>query len=60
MNVVGKGGFRYAITFVDDHSRIFMVYLLKEKSDTVSATERFLTDNAPYGSVKRWRTDNSG
>ncbi|KAK3880550.1 hypothetical protein Pcinc_014947 [Petrolisthes cinctipes] len=60
MNVVGKGGFKYAITFVDDHSGAFMVYLMKEKSDTVSATEKFLADSAPYGSVKRLRTDNGG
>ncbi|KAK3892176.1 hypothetical protein Pcinc_003967 [Petrolisthes cinctipes] len=60
MNVVGKGGFKYAITFVDDHSGAYMVYLMKEKSDTVSATEKFLADSAPYGSVKRLQTDNGG
>ena len=35
-----------------------MVYFLKNKSDTVAATERFLADISPYGSVKCIRTDN--
>ena len=37
-----------------------MVYLLKQKSDTVAATERFFADSAPFGSVKRIRSDNAG
>lgn len=60
MNVVGKGGFKYAISFVDDHSGAIMVYLLRQKSDVVAATERFLADSAPFGSVKRMRTDSGG
>ena len=46
------------ISFVDDYSGAIKVYLLKNKSDTVTATERFLADAAPYGTVKRFRTDN--
>ena len=35
-----------------------MVYFLKQKSDTTVATERFLADTAPCGSIKRIRSDN--
>lgn len=34
------------------------MYFLKAKSDTTKATERFLADTAPYGSVKCIRSDN--
>ena len=50
----------YAITFVDDYSGMINVYLLKAKSDTVEATEKYLTDISPYGEVRRLRTDNGG
>ena len=55
---VAKEGFRYAMSFVDDYSGTNMIYFLKKKSDSVAATERFLADCAPYGKVKRMRTDN--
>lgn len=57
---VAKDGFRYALGFIDDYSGIIMVYFLKEKSDTIHATEKFLADCAPYGSVKCIRSDNGG
>ena len=56
-----KDGFRYAISFTDDFSGIIMIYfflLLRQKSDTVSATEKFLAYPAPYGKVKCLRSDN--
>ena len=34
------------------------MYLLKSKTDTISATEKFLADISPYGTVKRMRSDN--
>lgn len=34
------------------------VYFLKQKSDTVQATEKFLADTAPYGKIKCIRSDN--
>ena len=34
-----------------------MTYLLKCKSDTLQATEKFLADCAPYGNVKCMRSD---
>jgi transposase InsO family protein len=55
---VAKDGFRYAISFVDDYSGINMIYFLKRKSDTVQATEKFIADSSPYGTIKRLRTDN--
>ena len=53
-----KDGLRYALLFVDDYSGVNMVYFLKQKSDTTVATERFLADTAPCGSIKRIRSDN--
>lgn len=35
-----------------------IVYFLKKKSDTVLATEKFLADISPYGTVKCVRSDN--
>ena len=53
-----KDGFRYAISFTDDFSGIIMIYFIRQKSDTVSATEKFLADSAPYGKVKCLRSNN--
>ena len=41
---VAKDGFKYAIIFVDDYSGCTFMYFLKEKSDVVKATEKFLAD----------------
>ena len=53
-----REGFRYAMSFVDDFSGANLVYFLKQKSDAVAATEKFLADVAPYGNVKCIRSDN--
>ena len=58
INVISKGDYKFAITFVDDYSGIIMVYLLKNRSDTTKATEKFLADTSLFGTVKRFRTDN--
>ena len=55
---VARDGFHYATSFVDDYSSINMIYFLKRKSDVVHATERFIADSSPYGTIKRFRTDN--
>ena len=47
-----KDGHKYAMVFVDDYSGALGVYLLKNKSDAFRATELFLADTAPYGTVK--------
>ena len=54
---VSKEGFKYSIVFTDDFSGAIFVYFLKNKSDTVQATEKFLVDCSPYGQVKCMRSD---
>ena len=44
-----KEGFRYSISFVDDYSGAITVYLLKNKSDTVTA--QVLTYNGPHHGI---------
>ena len=53
-----KEGYKYALSFTDDFSSAVFVYFLKNKSDTVQATERFIADTAPYAKIKRVRSDN--
>ena len=60
INPVGKDGFSYALSFVDDFSGVIMIYFLKNKSNTVEATQQFLADIAPLGQVKCIRSDNGG
>ncbi len=49
---------RYALSFTDDYSSAVFVYFLRNKSDTVQATEKFIADVAPYGKIKCMRSDN--
>ena len=58
-------GYIYALSFPDDDSGVIMTYFLKQKSETVEATECFLADVFPFGkclrsdlTVKRVRSDN--
>ena len=53
-------GFRYSIAFTDDYSGVVFVYFLKEKSDTVEATKKFLADSAAFGIIKRLRSNYGG
>lgn len=53
-----RDGHRYALSFTDDYSSTVFVYFLKNKSDTVLATEKLLADTAPWGKVKCFRSDN--
>lgn len=55
-----KEGFKYSLAFTDDFSGAVFVYFLRNKSDTVAATERFLAHLAPYGKMKCMRSDNGG
>ena len=57
---VSSEGFKYSLAFTDDFSGAVFVYFLKEKSDTVEATEKFLADSSPYGDIKCIRSDNGG
>lgn len=53
-----RDGHRYVLSFTDDFSSEVFVYFLKNKSDTVLATEKLLADTAPYGKVKCFGSDN--
>jgi hypothetical protein len=55
-----KDVFKYALSFVDDFTGINKVYFLKQKSDTIEATEKYIADVAPYEKIKRIRSDNGG
>ena len=55
---ISTEGYRYAITFTDDYSGVVSMYFLKNKSDTVEATEKYLADTAVFGKVKCIRSDN--
>ena len=41
----------------DDFSGCLFTYFLKEKSDTIKATQWFLADIAPYGKFKSFHED---
>ena len=58
INPVSKNGFKYCIVSTDDFSGDVFVYFLKNKTDTLLATEKFLADCALYGQVKCLRSDN--
>ena len=45
-------------SFTDMCTGAVFFYFLKAKSDAIQATERFLADIAPYGTVKCIRSDN--
>ena len=60
VNPVGKDGFNYALSFVDDYSGVIMIYFLKQKSDTLEATKQFLADTAPIGKINCIRSDYGG
>jgi hypothetical protein len=60
MDPTSREGFRYTLGFTDDFSGLVNTYFLKSKSDTTEATKQYLADIAPYGSIKRLRSDNGG
>ena len=51
-------GSKYAIVFVDSCTGVIFTYFLKNKSDATKATEKFIADISPYGSIGRLKTDN--
>ena len=55
---LAKYGYKYVINFIDDSSGLTMLYFLKQKSDTLLATTKYLDDIAPYNHVKCLPTDN--
>ena len=57
---IGKNRLKYVINFIDEYSVCTFCYHLKQKSDAVKATEKFIAEVAPYGKIKFIRTDNGG
>lgn len=51
-------GYKYMQSFTDVYTGTVSTYFLKAKSDTIQATEKYLADVAPYGTVKCIRSDN--
>ena len=41
---VSLNGFKYCVAFTDDFSGAVFVYFIKNKSDTLAATDKFLAD----------------
>lgn len=58
IDLMSHSGHRYALSLRDDYSSAVLVYFLRNKSDTVQGTERFIADVAPYGKIKCMRYDN--
>ena len=57
---VSSDGFKFVISFSDDYSGFVFTYFLKHKNDASRALEKFLADSAPFGQIKRMRTDGGG
>ena len=53
-------GFRYVLGCTDDYTGVIIPYMMKNKSDTPKAFEKFLADVRPYGDVKCVRSDGGG
>ena len=49
---IAKDGFKYVIVFTDDFSACYFTYFLRNKSDAVVATNKFLIDIKPFGKVR--------
>ena len=54
-------GIKWFITFIDDHSRVCWVYLLKEKSETASTFKKFysMIKTQFQSDIQMIRTDNA-
>ena len=55
---MGREGFSYAINFFDEYSGAIYVYFLRSKVDTPHAFQQIMSDSAPYGIIKRLKSDN--
>jgi len=60
VHTTAKDGYKYALICVDDFSNLTLVYFLKQKSDTVHAFKKFLSNMTPFGKVKKVRSDQGG
>ena len=53
-------GMRYAMICIDSFSKLSSPYFLKNKSDAHKAFKQYLADIAPYGQVRKVRSDVGG
>ncbi|KAI5317449.1 hypothetical protein L3X38_037156 [Prunus dulcis] len=62
MSTSSRGGFSYFITFVDDHSGLGYVYLIKHKSESFEKFEEFKNEveKQTRKSIKILRSDRGG
>ena len=44
-----EDGCKYVLNFIDDYSGLTMLYFLKQKTDTLLTTTKYLADLALYG-----------
>ena len=59
---MARVGFLYFITFIDDHSRYGLVYLMKHKSESIDKFKEFkaLVENQTSQRIKTLRSDRGG
>lgn len=55
-----RNGMKYALICIDKYSNLTSVYFIKQKSDAASAFKQYLSDIAPFGTVKAVRSDQGG
>ena len=60
IDLIARDGFRYGMPFIDDDSGAIFIYFLKQKSNAVNASHKFLADAAPFAKVRRIKSDNGG
>jgi transposase InsO family protein len=62
MSTVSIGGFRYYVSFIDDHSRKTWIYFMKTKDEVFSWFQEFkaLVENQTGRKIKVLRSDNGG
>jgi hypothetical protein len=62
VQTITREGFRYFITFVDDHSRFLTVYPIKKKSDALEIFKEYLAEaeRQSGNKLKILRTDGGG
>lgn len=62
MKVASIGGSRYFITFIDDYTKYFSVYMMKNKDEALQKFKDFslLVENQFGSKIKKIRSDNGG
>ena len=58
IDLVAKDVYKYTLSFADDYTGMNIVYFINQKSNTLEVTEKFLSDNAPFGKIE-WLWSNN-